>query len=739
MLLLLLAAMPLDTSYLKDHAQTRGFMLGRPSRPKVTPDGKHVLFLRSKPRQAKMSLYEFDIASGKTRELLTPEALLKGAEEELSPEEKARRERQRVTVGGFTNYHLSPDADRILLSLSGRLYVVTRATAKAVELKTGKGTLLDPKFSPDGKLVSYVLDHNVHTIDPETQAEVAVTKGGTEVKPLGVAEFVAQEEMGRFTGYWWSPDSKQIAYQQSDHTGVEKWHVADPAHPDREGLPQYYPRPGKKNVAVSLGITPPGGVGDPIWVKWDAKKYPYLARVDWQKGGLTLLVQDRLQQEQVLLKADPTTGETTTLLVEKDKAWLNLNHDKPHWVNEGSFLWHADGKAGPELVRVNGATGTRRVILDAKSGFRSILRYEDRTISFLASTDPTRQHACQSPLPVGLMGLGRADLVFPLSEGAGLHSAEFGKTGHYILTSSTLDAMPRSTVHAPDGKKLGELPSVAEEPPFKVSQTIQKVGAGEGFYTTVIRPREFDKAKKYPVIVHVYGGPHHQEVLAQMNRRLIDQWVADLGFIVVGIDGRGTPNRGRDWERAVYKKFGSIPLEDQIAGLKALCEKFPEMDKDRVGIYGWSFGGYMAACAALKRGDIFKCAIAGAPVTEWLDYDTHYTERYLGLPAKRGGAGGGKAGGPPPIDKIEDGYTEGSLLPHAKSLKVPLMLVHGTADDNVYFRHSLRLGDALFREGKEFEMLPLSGLTHLVPDPVVMQRLYGRFAGFFKKHLGAPK
>jgi dipeptidyl-peptidase-4 len=708
--------MPIDTSYLKDHAETRGFMLGRPVRPKVTPDGKHVLFLRSQPRKAKMGLFEFDVATGKTRELITPEKLLKGAEEKLSPEEKARRERMRVTVGGFTTYHLSPDGKRVLLSLSGRLYLVDRGALAVTELKTSKGTLLDPKFSPDGRFVSYVLDDDVRVIYPEKQKEWAVTKGGTAKKPHGVAEFVAQEEMGRFTGYWWSPDSRYIAYQESDHEGVELWYVADPAHPERPGHPSYYPRPGKKNVAVRLGITPVSGTGKTVWVEWDAKKYPYLARVDWQKGGLTLLVQDRLQHEQELLKADPATGKTTTLLVEKDAAWLNLNHDKPHWLEDGAFVWHVNDETGPALeTRYAGRPGATPLVA-AKEGIRSFLHYDGKSgaYAYAASADPTQQHV--------FLQHSRGKPV-RLSEGAGIHSATFGKTGHFVLTTSTLDAMPVSTVHGPDGKKLGELPSVAEKPPFKVNQTIQKVGKGEGFWTTVIRPRKFDKAKKYPVIVHVYGGPGHQEVLAQMNRRLIDQWIADLGFIVVAIDGRGTPGRGRNWERAVYKKFGGIPLADQVAGLKALGEKFPEMDMERVGVYGWSFGGYMAAMAALKRGDVFKCAIAGAPVTEWLDYDTHYTERYLGLPAKKG----------------DDGYKEGSLLPHAKSLKVPLLLVHGTADDNVYFRHSLRLADALFREGKEFEMLPLSGLTHLVPDPVVLKGQYGRFATFFKKHLGGPR
>src|SRR4029077_10378396 len=227
-----------------------------------------------------------------------------------------------------------------------------------------------------------------------------------------------------------------------------------------------------------------------------------------------------------------------------------------------------------------------------------------------------------------------------------------------------------------------------------------KVGPEPGFYAAVVVPHNYDPKKKYPVMVDVYGGPHHQHVAAAKSRWLLDQWYADQGFIVVAIDGRGTPGRGRDWERAIYKKFGSVPLEDQVLGLKALGERYPAMDLGRVGIDGWSFGGYMSALAVMRRPDVFKAGVAGAPVVDWLDYDTHYTERYLGVPPKD-----------------DDAYKSSSLLTYAKDLSRPLLIVHGTADDNVYFRHSLRLADALFREGKEFEILPLPGLTTQVPAP----------------------
>ena len=248
------------------------------------------------------------------------------------------------------------------------------------------------------------------------------------------------------------------------------------------------------------------------------------------------------------------------------------------------------------------------------------------------------------------------------------------------------------------------------------------MGAGPGFYASVVRPRDFDARKRYPVIVHVYGGPTHQQVLANMATRLLDQWLADQGFVVVSVDNPGTPGRGRVWERAVSKHFGSVPLEGQVAGLKALGQRFPEMDLERVGVYGWSFGGYLAALAVMREPDVFKAAVAGAPVVDWLDYDTHYTERYLGLPQENAAA-----------------YKDASLLTHAADLKRPLLLVHGTADDNVYFRHTLKLTDALFRAGRDFDVLPLSGLTHMAADPLVAERLHGRIALFFQRHLGRPE
>lgn len=716
---------PLDASFLRLYAETRGFMLGRPSKPKFTPDGKYVLFLRSDPKKAKMSLYEFHVSMAKTREVITPEALLKGAEENLSPEEKARRERQRVSVGGFTDYQISSDGINILTSLSGKLYVIDRGLGRITELNIGKGTLLDPKFSPDGKKVSYVLDYDLFVYDLATSKESQITKGGTEKKTHALAEFVAQEEMYRYTGYWWSPDSKFIAYEEADHEGVEQWFVADSAKPDQPPLPQYYPRPGKKNVAVRLGIIPVTG-GETVWVDWDRKKFEYLASVRWDKQGpLTIQVVNRVQQHLLLQLVDPKTGKTTTLLEEQDPAFVNVSpasQTLPKW-SEGakSFLWISESSGNP-MLEVRNLDGTKPRLVSPQrdvsvySLVGSDLKFHSITYLGNYNNDPTRlnlrQHEGRGP---------SADN--PFSNEIGVQSAVSSDDYYYhVLTTSTLKRMPRSAVFTIPTHSSGELPSVAIEPPVVPSVIIDRRTAIEGLFTAIVRPTDFDPKKKYPVILDVYGGPHHLHVTQEMRPWLLKQWLADQGFIVVAIDNRGTPGRGRDWERAIYQKFDSVPIDDQVRGLQLLGKKYPELDLERIGVTGWSFGGYMSALAVLKRPDIFKAGVAGAPVTDWEDYDTFYTERYLGL-----------------LPESKKAYDDANLVKMADKLTRPLMLVHGTADDNVYFRHTLKLTDALFRAGKDVDVLPLPSLTHMASDPVVTERMWTKVAGYFQKQLGKAK
>lgn len=704
-----------NPQYLRDHAETRGFSLGRPTRAQPTPDGRAVLFLRARARTPKLELYEFDVASGETRLLLAPETVLKGAEEKLSPEEKALRERMRISVGGFADFQLSKDGRRILLSLSGKLYVVDRNSRSIQELKT-TGSPVDPKFSPDGQRVAYVLGHDVFVYDLAADKEQPVTHGGTESLSHGVAEFVAREEMQRFSGYWWSPDSRSIAYQETDSSGVEVWFVADPAKPEVPPFPVRYPRPGKPNVKVRLGVVPVGG-GETVWMQWNRERHPYLTTIRWEEHGpLTFAVQTRDQKELQLLAADVTTGKTNVLLTERDSAWVSLRQDTPRWLagNRG-FIWASEKTgAGWQLEWRNPQGDLRRVLVPPNAGFKSIVHVdpEHGAVAFTARPDPTQWRLFRTTLDGGE--------YVELTREPGCHSGSFDDHQTvYVHSAASLHEMPRSTVRKRDGPLLGELPSVAETPPFKPNTELTKVGEGDGFYAALVRPRDFNSAVRYPVIMYVYGGPLPDTssgvVVNSMPSWLLPQWIADQGFIVVSLDNRGTPGRGHDWERAIYKKFGSVPLDDQVAGLRALGQKYRELDLDRVGIYGWSFGGYLSALAVLKEPGVFKAAVAGAPPTDWYDYDTHYTEQYLGIP---------------PADAVA--YEEGSLLPLAPRLVRPLLLIHGTGDDNVYFRHSLKLVDALFRSGKQCDVLPLSGLTHMVPDPVVNEQLYSRLVRFFQ-------
>jgi dipeptidyl-peptidase-4 len=704
-----------DVEFLREYAETRRYLAGRPVGVKVTPDGSAALFLRSDAKDNRQRLFELDLASGQTKEWLTPEKLLDGAAENLSVEEKARLERQRVTARGFTSYQLSDDGARVLVALSGKLYVVSRKDGSVTRLNTGEGACLDPKFSADGARVAYVRDFDVHVVDLEKNVERRVTRGGTMERPHGLAEFVAQEEMGRFSGYWLSPDGEAVVYQETDHSGVEQFSIADPMHPEVAPERFFYPRPGKQNAKVSLFVQALAG-GKPTRITWDDQAFPYLGTVAWKDGPLTLVVQNREQTKVQVLAVDEKTGKTKLLHAEEDAAWFNLDQKVPLWWKGRGFFWVTERNGAPEveLRRPDGSLDASWVRPDA--GYRGLVGFdpEAEALYFLGSRPPTEKHLYRvvkgaAPELVPVVGKG------PSYEEAVLS----GKAKFVAVQSASLTSMPRTrVVRLSDGKVMAEVPSVALEPRLDVNAEILQVPGERGFWAMVIRPKDFQRGKKYPVILQVYGGPGHLEVLHVRRENLVLQWLANQGFIVVKADGRGTPGRGRAWERAIKYDFATVTLEDQAAALEGLGALVPEMDVSRVGAYGWSFGGYLAALLAMAKGDVVKSAVAGAPVVDWLDYDTHYTERYLGLP-----------------DAHPEAYQVSSLLTYVEQARRPILLMHGTADDNVYFLHTLKLSDALFRAGKPHSVLPLANFTHMVPEPLVLQRQLERVATFFKETL----
>ncbi len=705
-------------SFLRLYAETRAFARGRPVSARLTPDGRSALFLRAPPRGQAQALLETELPGGATRVLLDPAG---EPGRELGAEERARLERRHVTARGVTAFHLSRDGRTVLAEVAGRVVLVDRASGRSRALPVAEGAAT-PRLSPDGKKVAFVRAGELYVLDLASGRARRVTSGGEEWLTHGLAEFVAQEEMSRFEGFWWSPDSRHLAFQETDERAVQKLAIADPFHPERVPDRFAYPRAGTANARVRLGVVPAGG-GRTVWIGWDAEAFPYLATVRWpRRGPLTLLVQNRAQTEERLYAADPKTGRTRLLLEESDQAWLNLDQAFPRWLDDGSgFLWLTERHGGPELELRDAGGALRASLSPPAAEFVELVGVDGRKglVWFTAcGDDPTQERLFRAPLAGGPAEEVR------LGEGPAQVSARLSDDGETLLVTRAAERqMPATSVHrAGDGARLLELPSVAIEPPLELRSQVRKVGAGDGFWTTVVRPASVEPGRKLPVILAVYGGPGPAAwplpgAARQASRRLLDQWLADQGFLVVSAEGRGTARRGRAFERAIKGDL-SLPLEDQVAALRALAAEVPEMDLSRVGVYGWSFGGTMSALGVLRRPDVFRAAVAGAPVVDWRDYDTHYTERYLGLPQEH-----------------PEAYAHSSLLADAAGLSRPLLLVHGTADDNVYFFHSLKLVDALFRAGRPVEFLPLPGATHISRDPEATERLWQRAADFFRQHL----
>lgn len=728
-----------NVEFLEQYASTFRFRSGTPAAITPTPDGKSVLFLRSGPRNRVMDLYEFDVASGTEKVVLTADQILGGGEEELTAEELARRERMRMASRGIATFSLSKDSSKLLVPLSGQLYIVERATSKITEIKSRSGYPIDAKFSPDGTKVAAVRRDNIYVHDLANGTETRLTVTTKASVTNGLAEFVAQEEMDRFDGYWWSPDSSSIVYQESDTAELEEFTIADPVNPETGSQTSPYPRPGKANAKVRLFIADAvGGAESPgrREVRWDHDKYEYLVSVKWLKNApLTVVVMNREQTELAILAAEPLTGHTSTIHIEKDPMWLNIDQKVPAWLEDGSgFLWttERDGARSLELRAKDGAR--LGVIAGSAEGFLDIAHFDgSNRIHFLgkglaqASEPSTHIGIAQlSPTP-GKSAFQR----YLTREGPGVFGLVANESGTLMVHSEATLAGDRRWIVMDDKyERKGELKSAHEAPLVATSIELQYVTgvSGRSYNAAIVRPHNFDATKKYPVILSVYAGPHTTVVHASSWNHLLNQWFADQGFVVVMLDGRGTPRRGREWERAIKHDLITIPLEDQVDGLQALGKANPEMDMSRVGVYGWSFGGYFSAMAAMQRPDIFKAACAGAPVCDWHDYDTCYTERYLGVPDLKGDSN----------PAAKRAYEVSNVLTYAAKLQVPLLLIHGTADDNVYFMHSLKMADVMFKAGKDFEFLVLPGFTHMVPDPVVTTALYSRVARFFQKELGEP-
>ncbi|MEZ4363088.1 MAG: prolyl oligopeptidase family serine peptidase [Kofleriaceae bacterium] len=709
-----MTAPELNEAFLAQAAATYNFRLGQPQPLAITKDGA-VLFSRTPARDFAADLFELDARTGAVRTLATVSSLLGGATEQLSEAEQARRERTRTATRGIMSAQLAGDDRTVFIPLGEQVYLLDRKSGDARALALGEGGVFDPRLSPDGAHVAFVRGGEVWTCAtaPGATPQRLVERASADFE-LGCAEFAAQEELSRTRGLWWSPDNRALLFQRTDVRPVEIVYVADPRHPSKPPVAFRYPRAGTANAIVDLGVVSVDG-GEPRWLTWDLARWPYLAAVRWPaRGPLTLVVLDREQYEVALLAVDVETGQVRTLLVERDAAWVNLPAGAPAWLDDGSgFLWMTEAR-GAWTLELHDASGAHQRSLTAPGfGLLELVGLDgDGGALVLASDDPLELQLWRVPLD----GAAPARLT---SE-PGVHAAT--ASGATIVVTSALAVGGTVTQVRAAGAPARTLPAVSEAPSLVPTTELCTVEhAGVPLHVAVTRPRQLEAGRRYPVLLKVYGGPHRQFVTRARDSYLMDQWYADAGFIVVRCDGRGTPHRGREWERATLHDLISIPLDDQAAALQGVGARFPELDLDRVGVFGWSFGGYLSAMAVLQRPELFKAAVAGAPVTDWALYDTAYTERYMKLPSNN-----------------PEGYARASLLTYASALTRPLLLIHGTTDDNVHFANTLALIEALYLAGKRAEVIALSG-THMVLDPKLTLARERAHIEFFRQHLGAPR
>jgi dipeptidyl-peptidase-4 len=688
-----------EDTFPRQHARTRRFTLGEPRNITVSPDGRRVVFARSRGGNDPVNcLWVLDVDGGEERLVADPHALLgTDSETNLPEEERRRRERAREAAGGVVGYATDDAVVAAAFTLDGRLFVAGLVTAAARELRV-VGPVFDARPDPMARRLAYVCGPTLRVAELDGSSRVVAGESDPDVS-WGSAEFIAAEEMGRGRGFWWAPDGTHLAVARVDTSPVQRWWIGDPAQPAVAPAEIAYPAAGTDNALVTLHVI--GLDGARVDVEWDRQEFPYLAAVRWDDPtGLLVTLQSRDQRRLEVRAVDTTSGATTAIYLDSDDAWVELVPGTPATLAGGRLVTAAD-RDGARRLLVDGVTVT-----PSELEVRSVVSAAGDSVVFIANEieAPTEQHVWRWT---------DGDGVVALTSVPGVHTAAAG--GETVVVRSA------SLEH--DGTHTwlvggGEIASFAETPLVRPNVTLARLGS-RALATAVLLPAGAADGDRLPVLLDPYAGPHAQRVQAARAQYLTSQWFADQGFAVVVIDGRGTPGRGGAWERAVHLDLAGPVLDDQVEGLLAAAAADPRLDLSRVAIRGWSFGGYLAALAILRRPDIFHAAVAGAPVTEWRLYDTHYTERYLGDP------------------NVDSGpYERTSLLGDAHRLERPLLLVHGLADDNVVAAHTLRLSAALLAAGRAHSVLPLSGVTHMTPQEVVAENLLLLQLEFLRRALG---
>jgi dipeptidyl-peptidase-4 len=692
---------PTRDEVLESYAGSRRFALGRPRDLTLVPDPGRLVFLRALAADdPATALWSLDLGTGEERMLADPRALLGGAAEVIPAAELRRRERSRESARGIVAYSTDSAGRLAAFALSGRLFVCDLESGDTRPVPTG-GECVDPHIDPTGAAIAYLHERSLRVVTLDGEIILELADDDPEVS-YGAADFAAAEEQDRHHGFWWSPDGRQLLVARVDTSDVTSCWLADPTYLEETPVRLRYPRAGHANAVVRLVVAGLDG-GTVAVTGAPDERLPYLMAARWERGRPpTLALLARIQHLAEIRTVDPATGETSLVHTDTDPAWLQLMPGTPSWLPDGRLLRSAisedtyrlfagDEPCTPPGLQVSGvvAAGPRTV--------------------FLATTEPTEQHLYAVDHATGA--------IEQLTHEPGIHTGAV--RGNLLAVSSeTLDSDGVTVRVYADGRQVAAVGSLPRQPVFAPEVTLLKSGERE-LRTAVILPRDGHRPPgPLPILMAPYGGASRQVLKA---RRLFNepQWLADQGFAVVVADGRGSPGRGPSWERAFYLDLATPALDDQVAALESVTARYPgELDPDRVGIRGWSFGGYLSALAVLRRPDVFSAAVAGAPVSDWRLYDTAATERWLGHP-----------------EEHPEAYERTSLLPLASGLRRPLLLIHGLADDNVHPRHTLLLSRELLAASREHAVLMLPGATHMVWQPPVIAGMLRAQVDFFSRWL----
>lgn len=692
---------------------------------KVAPNGERVTFLRGREdNQFQLDLWEFNMKDKSTRRLVDSKTLVPS--ENLSDAEKARRERERTaSLKGIISYSWSPDGKRLLVPIAGNLYLIDVAKPDAARL-VASGNVTDPKISPKGKYVSFVRDQNLYVIDLASGKEKALTTDGKGTLHNGEAEFVAQEEMHQFTGYYWAPDDSAIAYRRYDEAQVPVARRFEIYADRTDVVEQRYPAAGDKNAIVGLRIVSPvtGATRD---VDLGPEQDIYLVRADWTADSRQLVFQrqTRDQKKLELIAVDAATLAQRVLVTETAQTWTKINDDLRFLADGSGFIWASErsGRNHLYLFDMNGKV--KHALTQGDWRVDNLLAVDEKAgkVYFASNKDaiPDKQ--------AYVVALDGSTAAKPkrVTQADGWHETSFARNGEvFVDTWSDPANPPQVSIRKPDGAMVTWLQQNEVTPAhpyykFKPDHLPTQYGTlqakdGQTLYWSMIKPYRFDPTKKYPVYLSTYGGPGAQHVTRRWGDTF-DQYMAQQGYVVFRLDNRGSSRRERVFTDAIYRNLGKVEVEDQLTGIEWLGKQ-GFVDAKRIGVYGWSYGGFMTLRLLSQASDKIAAGVSGAPVTDWQLYDTHYTERFMDRPADN-----------------PEGYKDSTVFAHVDGLKSKLLLIHGMADDNVLFTNSTKMIDALVTRGVQFELMTYPGAKHGVSNPVQRRHVQKYIDAFFRKNL----